>query len=380
VASPLGDNGGMRAILRILPAALLLAALALLGWTVFGESSPGEAPSEDVEMVLPRGEPGEAAAAAIGQLASPGPETEVATAGPGGLGRSNGGTLPSPAPMRSFEGEALLQIDGALPTPVVTGSIELEVLTRGASESAQLEVREGRFSLEIPDRSRVRLKGGVFNGQRVRFEGLAAAFTPVDSPYALVGSPFPLNRLLVRDGPTGAHLSGLRVTVAEKRDPVTLRGQADTEEVVLEDASSPLDLPWIESPTPVWVRVARDGYAPMTVWVDPTREQEKELLLWPGATLTVRVTGEGREALKALALFHDAGERGTLAGGMIERRAEGVTSDGAELIFELVGLPALPTKVIAKGIDLKARFVDLGTASVSLQPASEQTLVLRLAR
>jgi len=118
----------------------------------------------------------------------------------------------------------------------------------------------------------------------------------------------------------------------------------------------------------------------MTVWVDPTREQEKELLLWPGATLTVRVTGEGREALKALALFHDAGERGTLAGGMIERRAEGVTSDGAELIFELVGLPALPTKVIAKGIDLKARFVDLGTASVSLQPASEQTLVLRLAR
>ena len=53
--SPLGDNGVMRAILRILPAALLLAALALLGWTAFGTSSPKETPAEGAGDRSPRG-------------------------------------------------------------------------------------------------------------------------------------------------------------------------------------------------------------------------------------------------------------------------------------------------------------------------------------
>lgn len=366
----------MRAILRTIPAALLLAALALLGWTVFGTSSPKETPAEGAEIAAREETPGEVSRDR--DLASPSGDSTATTAEP--QGRSTGEVPPTVQRLRTFEGEALLQVDGAIPSPVRTGTFELELLARGSSETAEVEVLGGRFRLEIPERSRVRLKGGVFNGQRVRFEGLEIAFTPVDSPYVLVGSPFPLNRLLVRDGPTGAHLSGLRVTRAPQMSPVTLRGQSDDEELVLEDASSPIDLPWIPSRTPIWLRVAADGYAPMTAWVDPTQEQTKELLLWPEAALTVRVTGEGREALKALALFHDAGEGRTIAGGVIERRSEGVTSNGAEWVFDLVGLPALPTEVIAKGLDLKARFVDLAAADISLEPGSQRTLVLRLSR
>lgn len=376
MASPFSDNGAMRAILRTIPAALLLAALALLGWTVFGTSSPKETPAEGAEIAAREETPGEVSRDR--DLASPSGDSTATTAEP--QGRSTGEVPPTVQRLRTFEGEALLQVDGAIPSPVKTGTFELELLARGSSETAEVEVLGGRFHLEIPERSRVRLKGGVFNGQRVRFEGLEIAFTPVDSPYVLVGSPFPLNRLLVRDGPTGAHLSGLRVTRAPQMSPVTLRGQSDDEELVLEDASSPIDLPWIPSRTPIWLRVAADGYAPMTAWVDPTQEQTKELLLWPEAALTVRVTGEGREALKALALFHDAGEGRTIAGGVIERRSKGVTSNGAEWVFDLVGLPALPTEVIAKGLDLKARFVDLAAADISLEPGSQRTLVLRLSR
>lgn len=50
----------MRAVLRILPAALLLAALALLGWTVFGTSSPKEAPAEGAEIAAREETPEEA--------------------------------------------------------------------------------------------------------------------------------------------------------------------------------------------------------------------------------------------------------------------------------------------------------------------------------
>jgi hypothetical protein len=366
----------MRAVLRILPAALLLAALALLGWTVFGTSSPKEAPAEGAEIAAREETPEEASR--DGNLASPSGDSTATTVEP--QRRSTGEVPLTVERLRTFEGEALLQVDGAIPSPVKTGTFWLELLSRGSSETAEVEVLGGRFRLEIPERSRVRLKGGVFSGQRVRFEGLEVAFTPVDSPYVLVGSPFPLNRLVVCDGPTGAHLSGLRVTRAPQMSPVTLRGQSDDEELVLEGASSPIDLPWIPSRTPVWLRVAADGYAPMTAWVDPTQEQTKELLLWPEAALTVRVTGEGREALKALALFHDAGEGRTIAGGVIERRSKGVTSNGAEWVFDLVGLPALPTEVVAKGLDLKARFVDLAAADISLEPGSQRTLVLRLSR
>jgi len=49
----------MRAILRIIPAALLLAALALLGWTVFGTSSPKETPAEGAEIAAREETPGE---------------------------------------------------------------------------------------------------------------------------------------------------------------------------------------------------------------------------------------------------------------------------------------------------------------------------------
>ena len=366
----------MRAPHRIIPAVLVLAALAVLGWTIFGEPSPRERPSVATGLARPKAP--EEVQGAPDPLTAPASSGEDLASEP--ARRSDAGTALTLDRLRLFEGEVLLQVKGALPSPVKIGSFQLEIMTSSVSREVEVKVSSGRFKVEIPDRSRVRLRGGMFNGERVRFEGLGHAFTPVESPYVLVGSPFPLNRLVVRDGPTGAHLSGLRITRAPGMSPASLRGQTAGEEVVLKDASSPVDLPWIESQAPLWLRVQADGYAPMTAWVDPDQERTRELLLWPEAELTVRVTGEAREAVKVIALFHDAGEGRTIAGGLIERRAQGVTSDGDAWVFDLVGLPALPTEVVVKGFDLRAQPVDLAKTSVSLNPGGRHTVVLRLSR
>jgi hypothetical protein len=163
-------------------------------------------------------------------------------------------------------------------------------------------------------------------------------------------------------------------------NPVTLRGQAADEAVVLEGGSSPVDLPWIESRTPLWLRVGADGYAPATVRVDPLEERTREVRLWPAADLLVRVTGDGREALRMISIFHEDPEGRVIAGGVIERRAAGVSSDGAAWVFDLEGVPGLPTRIEAKGVDLKARPVDLAETNVGLQPGERRTAVLRLDR
>ena len=366
----------MRPSLRIIPAALVLSALALLGWTIFGEASPHTEPAQRFELA-------QAARTNSASTASLDAADLMPAESPSSAGateRSGGDTGGEAERYKAFYGEALIQVGGALPSPVKVGSLEVEIMERGASKLVEVDANGGHFSLQIPERSRVRLRGGVFNGQRVRFPGLGVAFAPVESAYALVGTPFPLNQLTVLDGPTGAHLSSLRITRAAGQSPVTLRDQADREEVVLEEASSPVALPWIESRSPVWLRVQAEGYAPATVWVDPAEESAKSLALWANADLELRVTGDGREALKMITLFHDAGEGRTAASSIIERRAPGVKSDPEAWIFDLVGLPALPTQVVLKGIDIKARPVDLASSNVDLESGGRQTLTLRLRR
>ena len=48
--------------------------------------------------------------------------------------------------------------------------------------------------------------------------------------------------------------------------------------------------------------------------------------------------------------------------------------------FDLEGVPGLPTRIEAKGVDLKARPVDLAETNVGLQPGERRTAVLRLDR
>lgn len=116
----------MRAILRTIPAALLLAALALLGWTVFGTSSPKETPAEGAEIAAREETPGEVSRDR--DLASPSGDSTATTAEP--QGRSTGEVPPTVQRLRTFEGEALLQVDGAIPSPVRTGTFELEQIGR----------------------------------------------------------------------------------------------------------------------------------------------------------------------------------------------------------------------------------------------------------
>ncbi|MGD2016621.1 MAG: hypothetical protein PVJ89_00780 [Planctomycetota bacterium] len=377
----------MRPLLRITSAALALAVIALLGWTAFGDPGVRERAESDPLLV---GAPGLAGAPGPGDRGEPGGPEDPALAGPGSGGGLEGSSLEAArteglggAPVartRPFEGEALLQVGDALPSQVRTGSFTLEVLEQAQVERVQVPVTGSRFEVQVPERARLRLVGGVFNGQRVRFPGLGTAFAPADSAHALVGVPFPLNRLVVLDGPSGAGLGDVRITRAPAMNPVTLRGQAADEAVVLEGGSSPVDLPWIESRTPLWLRVGADGYAPATVRVDPLEERTREVRLWPAADLLVRVTGDGREALRMISIFHEDPEGRVIAGGVIERRAAGVSSDGAAWVFDLEGVPGLPTRIEAKGVDLKARPVDLAETNVGLQPGERRTAVLRLDR
>lgn len=368
----------MRAPFRILATLVAAAVVGLLGWTALGDDVPGKRDGDGGRIIEPSrmsgdGEP--VSAASAGALAGVGQTPDQ--------GQGERAAVPArtaATPTRLFRGEALLQESGSVPTQVKAGTFTVEIVELGQVSTADVEVIGGTFRVPVPERARVRLKTGEFNGVRVRFPGLGPAFAPVDVDYALVGAPFPLNRLRIVDGPSGADLSGVRVTRAPDMSPVTLRGTAGDELVVVEEAASPIDLPWIESRTPVWLRVRAEGYAPATVRVDPTEARTREVRMWPGADLLVRVTGEGREALKMICLFHEDPDGRTIAGGILERRSEGVRSEGGAWIFDLEGVPALPTRVQAKGVDLKARPVDLAETNVRLGRGEQRTAVLRIDR
>ena len=283
-----------------------------------------------------------------------------------------------------FHGSALLQPKGQRPYSAVRGTIEIAILNNGRLVPMSVEVNQGKFSVELPDRCRVRIQGGQLEDQAVRFFGSEVPFTlDAEQDYAMVGEPIPVNRLLVFEGTQRIPLAN--VTVRTGTDGVTARmqGAAPVGDVLVADAASPIDLPYLAAKHPVWLHVSAEGYATTALLLDPQKANKKEVVLWPSATLTVRVTGPARTRLKALTLHRHE----PLAGGQnptkrhfatLDVNSPGITTDADATIFQLENIPALLLTVEARGFDKRGRDTLLGTTSVELGTDQAGLVTLRL--
>ncbi len=283
-----------------------------------------------------------------------------------------------------FHGSALLQHEGQRPNPAIRGTIEVAILNDGRMIPVSIPVNLGQFSAEVPERCRMEILGGVLEDQTVRFLGFEGQLT-VDhtQPYAFVGEPIPVNRLRVFEGTQRIPLSG--ITVRRHTDATTALGQdqAPVGEVILENAASPVELPFIPATHPIWLHVSVEGYATTALLLDPREINEKDVVLWPAAGLVVRVTGRRRSQLKALILHRlEPGEEGKAPTkrhfATLNLQSPGITSDTDAIIFTLKGIPALPVVIEARGFDKRGRETRLGTVSTELGPLEARTVELRI--
>ena len=269
-----------------------------------------------------------------------------------------GGRSLETGPLAAFHGQALLQRDGETPRAAALGSIEFDVIHRGRRDSMSAKVQAGRFDVRIPEVGRVRILGGTLEGQAVRFPGAETLFDPGDDDYVLVGVPVPASVLDALDALSGAPLAG--VTVRRGDDATAPRLVVASPEAtnpdpappaLVENATSPITLPWLDAPHAIWLHLDKEGYAPAAVLVEPNREARREVRLWPEASLTVRVAGPGREWLHALVLLREEGDGRTPHAATFSVTAPGVRREADAIVFEIEGLAALPHRVEAKGYD-----------------------------
>ncbi len=388
----------MRALLVLLILAAAGAAALLLlnrgprgsGPEPAGTVSRTEAPAAPVKTAAPdggdtAGSTHEAALAAPRSAAEGDPAVTPETAA---------GDDPNAFPtgrMASFHGAALLQREGSPPVGAGSGWIELAVLMGRHQREVTAVVSGGRFDAEIPEIARVLVLSASFDGVAVRFPGLDRPFDPTDDDYALVGIPIPVNVLVPLDAATGTPLAGITVrrgddaTAARLREPSPPAADPSAPAVrpapaIVEDAASPITLPWIESTHPVWLHLSKDGYASGSVLVDPNREARREVRLWPSASLTVRLTGPGRERADAVVLLREEGEGRTVHAATFQASGPGVqrSSDAIELIVE--GLAARPHQIAVKGHDGRFQVVDLATARIDLDAGADERITLLLER
>ncbi len=283
-----------------------------------------------------------------------------------------------------FHGTAWLQPKGEGAYLAVRGTIEIAILNNGRLVPMSVAVNQGRFSVEVPDRCRVRVQGGQLEDQTVRYLKTEGPFTlDAAMDYAMIGEPIPVNRLLIFEGTQRVPLAG--VTVRTSVDGVTalMEGAAPVGEVLVADAASPIDLPYLSAQHPVWLHVSAEGYATTALLLDPQKANEKEVVLWPAATLTVRVTGPARSRLKALVVHrHEPAANGKKASkrhfATFNMSSPGITTDTDATIFTMQNLPALALTVEARGFDKRGRETLLGSTSVELGVNEAGLVNLRL--
>lgn len=283
-----------------------------------------------------------------------------------------------------FHGIVMLQPKGQTPYPAIRGTVEIAILNRGQMVPMTIEIQQGQFSVELPERCRIRVDGGRLEDQTVRFLGFDGPRTLDHTlPYALVGEPIPVNQLRVFEGTQGIPLPSVTIRQADDATTALSQGEAAVGQLLLEDVASPIELPFIDSDHPIWLHVSAEGYAATAVLVNPTEPATKDVTLWPSAQLTVRVTGPGRKKLKALILHRmepalDGKEPSKRHFATFGMRTPGMTTDPDATIFTLVGLPALPLRLEARGLDERGRESLIGTAAVELGPSETKTVELRV--
>lgn len=280
----------------------------------------------------------------------------------------------STGPPVTFAGAALLQREGDRPWPARIGTLEIAVLVRAEREERTLKLLGGRFETELPGVARVQLLGGTFDGEPVRFSGMERPFRPVATDYALVGTPIPPNVLKVMDSASGAPLTGITIRHSATQGAALVGESSASGKVILEDATSPVTLPWIQATHPIWLRVESPGHAGRTVLVDTNEARTQEVVLFPEAELTVRITGPGQHYALFVALVREEGEGRRYAAGQItlgtSTADEGL--DGHTL--RLRSLAGMPHTVMVKGRDRRGVLRDLATERVDLLPGDAKSM------
>jgi hypothetical protein len=353
---------------------LVVGALAVLGLRVGDPPVRPELPPENGEGPESTPDPGPAGDGTIRPVAS-----DVEPAG-SGAGRVSSPMAIPDGPVRSFHGAALIQHEGELVREAAAGTIELDLLHRGARKRVVATVSGGRFAIDVPVAARLLLVGGRFEDQDVHFEAPRGPFDPTDDDYALIGMVTRRFELDVRDGGQGSPVAGVTVRRAEDATSAVLGDEGGPAgELVLEGATSPVWLPHIDAKRPVWLSVSAPGYAPTHVLVDPRKSGEKVVNLWPSADLTVRVTGAERGRLRMLVLTRDEGSGRTPHAGAFGVADPAVQSGPGEVLFPIRGLAAIPHTIQAKGYDPRGVTVDLGEpVRVDLGPGDSRTIEVRL--
>ncbi|QDV10106.1 hypothetical protein Poly30_56680 [Planctomycetes bacterium Poly30] len=287
------------------------------------------------------------------------------------------------AELVEFHGNAMLQPVGKTPYPAVRGTIEIAVLNRGKMVPLTVNVNQGRFQVEVPARCRLRIDGGRLEDQTVRFLGFPGPFTLDETAdYALIGEPIPVNTLRVFAGTQLVPLAGVTVRIGPDATTARSRGEAMVGDVLVENAASPIELPYLAADHPIWLHVSADGYATTALLVDPRESGVMDAVLWPAAELTVRVTGPNRTNLKALLLHRmEPGPNGAAPSkrhfATFGLNTPGITTDPDATIFALEGLPALPLFLEARGFDKRGRETVLGKTTIELGPNDGKTVELR---
>lgn len=285
---------------------------------------------------------------------------------------------PPLGPTRPFRGIVMSQAKGERPAQARFGRLDLEVLSGGTRTPLTLDLPGGRFDARIPDRARLVLLGGEFEGTPVRFDAPKGPFDPSPEEYALVAIPIPEIRLDVVEGSQDVPLTGVRVARADDPTGSWLGDEAPAFDLLTEGADSPLTLPDLDAQRPIWLRVEADGYAATHVMVDPRRPGQKTVRLHPAGELDLRVSGRRLGDLRTIVMGRDEpdGRRPhvatfNLTGTEIERDQDG-------LLFPIRGLAARPHHIVAKGMDRYGRVVDLGELDVVLEPGLRRTATLRV--
>ena len=203
---------------------------------------------------------------------------------------------PLPGPTRPFRGIVMSQPEGERPVQARFGRLDLEVLSGGTRTPLTLDLPGGRFDARIPDRARLVLLGGEFEGTRVRFDAPKGPFDPSPEEYALVAIPIPEIQLDVVEGSQDVPLTGVRVARADDPTGSWLGDEAPAFDFLMEDADSPLTLPDLDAQqSPVWVLHGDTVvlHAPAQVFVDGEVEEPGSVAFRDGLSVSQAVALAG---------------------------------------------------------------------------------------
>jgi hypothetical protein len=220
------------------------------------------------------------------------------------------------APLACVQGTLLERRPDGRQVPVARGGIRFGSLHSGDPESVSVEVRDGRWSAEIPPGMNWQVRSITIDGRLAALDSDSPSWITtkaVMEEVALLAEVVRPMTLRVVDADTGRDLTGLIVVHkgGSLNDDLLHPGDVEEEEILLVDATSPVEVPiwdptWIEHEAVVWASC--DGYAWGRLVFDQVSGGERLLRLRRGGTLDVRLAGVAAADDMVLRLREDGPE------------------------------------------------------------------------